>query len=110
MFDNPSWCDGSQNRHTTKPTVEEVVDEADVLLCCLSVSVEAVFFDDTDVRCLCCATDGDEVLNPDEVEVVRLGCCTDGVETLNQDDVEVTLLCCIVDCHVRFTLDAVADR
>ena len=57
----------------------------------------------------CCATDGDEILNPDEVEVVHLGCCTDGVEVLNEDDVEVALLGCVVDCHVGFTLDAVAD-
>ena len=60
----------------------------DVLFGCLSVIVEAPFFDDTDVRCLGCATGGDEVLNPDEVQVVRLGCCTDGVEVLNKDDVD----------------------
>ena len=88
VFNTPSWCDGSQNCHTTKPTVEEVVDVHDVLPGCLSVVVEALFFDDTDVQCLSCATDGDEVLNPDEVEVVRLGCCTDGVEVLNRDDVD----------------------
>ena len=108
VFDNPSWCDGSLT--ITPPTVADVVKKVVVLLGCLSVAVEALSFDDTDVRCLCCATDGDEALDHDEVEVVRLGCCTDGVEALNKADVEVVSVDCCTGGVETLTLDDAADR
>ena len=49
LFDTPSWCDGSSNHHTTPPTVDDVHDEAVVLVGRLSVGVKVLILVDTDV-------------------------------------------------------------
>ena len=41
VFDTPSWCGGFT---TTPPTEDDVHDEAVVLVGCVSVAVEALFF------------------------------------------------------------------
>ena len=110
FVDTPSWCDGSLNHHTTKPTVDDVVKEVVVLLGCLSVAVALLLSNDTVVRCLCCLADGVEALTHDDAEVVNVDCCTDGVEALNQDDVEVVNVGCRTDGFVALTPDDVADR
>ena len=110
FVDTPSWCDGSLNHHTTKPTVDDVVKEVVVLLGCLSVAVALLLSNDTVVRCLCCLTVGVEPLNGDEVEVADVVCCTDGREGLNKDDVEVVIVDCCPDGAEALPFDDVADR
>ena len=104
MFDTPSWCDGSSNHHTTPPTVDDVHDEAVVLVDRLSVGVEALILVDTDVRCLCCAIVGVEGLNDDEVEVADVVCRPVGVVALTLVDAGVADVVCRTG-----RVDAVAD-
>ena len=108
MFvDTPSWCDGSLNHHTTKPTEDDVHDEAVVLVGCVSGVVVALLSADTVVRCPCCAIVGFEGLNDDEVEVADVVCRTDGVETLTPDDVVVAVVACRTDGVETLTPDDV---
>ena len=107
VFDTPSWCDGFT---TTPPTEDDVHDEAVVLVGCVSVAVEALFFVDTVARCLCCAIVGVELLEDDEVEVADVACRTDGAEALNKDDVEVVIVDCCPDGAEALLFDDVADR
>ena len=110
FVDTPSWCDGSLNHHTTKPTVDDVVKEVVVLLGCLSVAVALLLSNDTVVRCLCCLAVGAEALTVDDVELVSAVCCTDGHEGLNKDDVEVVIVDCCTDGVVALTPNDVADQ
>ena len=120
LFDTPSWCDGSSNHHTTPPTVDDVHDEAVVLVGLLSVGVEALILVDTDVRCLGCTAEGVEVLKDDEAVVGIVDCCPDGVEVLTLDDVVVAAVVCrtgvaavaevVVDLSCRSCCNSVDDQ
>ena len=104
MFNTPSWCDSLLAVTPPTPTVDDVVDEAGVLVGCLSVAVVVLICVDTDVRCLSCVADGFEELEDDEVEVVIVDCRPVGVEALTPDDVVVADVACRTG-----RVDAVAD-
>ena len=86
------------------PTVDDVVDEPNVLVVCLSVAVVALFSVDIVVRCLPCVADGLEELEDDEVEVVIVDCRPVGVEALTLVDAGVADVVCRTG-----RVDAVAD-
>ena len=109
FVDTPSWCDGFTTT-PQKPTEDDVHDEAVVLVGCVSVAVEALFFDDTVIRCLCCLAVGAEELLVDEAEVADVACRYVSVEALKENDVQVVIVDCCPDGVEALPFDDVADR